>query len=213
MILAVLVACQGAGPMPVAEVRAEVVEAAPTECQGYASFVESFEICVARLAPGLDSVDEVNRHCPLAGGMELDCRWRWITTHLDQGRPIDELLAACGSFDDCRLTALDKNPSWSIDEQLDRCKQYAGKYGFDCASHAMQRWYATLPTHENMTWLANHGGPWPDVIGNYVAAAIACDGLPGCVGTPDVLRACETALPIYLDDLGRCEVMKTPHEQ
>lgn len=210
-LIATLAAC--GGPPPVAVVAPEVVAAAPATCKLYASFVESFEFCIARLAPELNTVDEVNRICPLAGGMELDCRWRWATEGVVNGRPTEELLAGCGTFDDCKLTVLDRRPAWTIDQQLTRCAESAGKYSFDCAAHALQRWYATLPTATNIEWLANLQTPFPEQVGNYVAAAIVCDGLPGCLGRDEVVRACEQSLPVYQDDTGRCAVMKEPHVQ
>lgn len=178
----------------------------PPACAPYAGLPEAAALCLSRQVADETEVSRVSALCEQTGAMASDCLRQWVTGPGAAGQPVDALLAVCGAHDDCKLAALDQRPSWDVAEQIRRCAAAGGVYANDCAVHALHRWLGTLPGPDEVYRVASIESPFPQAVGMYVAAAVACQGLPGCAGDAVVRDACEKGLPMARSDHRWCEI-------
>jgi len=99
---------------------------------------------------------------------------------------MEDLLEVCDSNADCSFELLDFRPSNEVTVQMDRCNKHAGKHAGDCTRHAMQRWFYTKPTAQDLARVAQFETDHFDKVGYWLAAVVACQGVGEC---PDDDRA------------------------
>lgn len=211
--LSVLVGALFVGLPPHEATRAPLSRDLPERCRAYGDANQAVWYCAAQSAADADSVNEVQRLCGAAGPYQGECLRGWVMARMDQREAwsTNQLLAACGPSDDCRLTVLDGRPAWTVREQLRSCAA-AGRYASDCAAHALQRWAWTEPTAPEIAHLASTTPGFAVHVGNLVAAAVVCGAQPTCVGTPEVRAACSAALPTFEQDRRRCSQYEPPKD-
>ena len=151
--------------------------------------------------------------CTQAGEWELDCRHGWVSGRMNNTDEftIEELLSACGENPDCTFELLDFRPADEPLTQLSRCTQYAGKYGRDCAGHAIQRWWLTNPDEEEVLRVTSTPTPYPDKVGYWVGVNVQCYSQGTCQGDPHFVLNCEKAVENFSRNPDRCPARtKTP---
>lgn len=205
--LAALIACdRGAGRV--------VDEGAPPPplpgelfaCGKYVGVPNALGYCIASHGERLRSLEEVEAICPRAGDWEGECRRAWVSGQLNPNSrySTEQLVAACGPNTDCAFEILDFRPAATVDAQIDRCTAHAGEYRNDCVVHAMERWWRAHPAPEEVARVAALRSQYPNQIGYYVAAAVACQGVGSCEGDPEVRTACERGVGQFQQDPGTC---------
>lgn len=115
-------------------------------------------------------------------------------TDRSSGFGTEELLAVCAGNVDCAFELLDFRPSDDVIEQFELCLLHVGKYGDDCAGHALQRWWFGAPDAADVARVADARTPFAEKVGYFVGASIACAGVGACGSRPDVVRVCENAV-------------------
>lgn len=205
--LAALIAC-GQGQTPSHE-EGEPPPPLPGElfaCGKYHRLPNALGYCIASHAERLRSLEEVESTCPLAGDWEGECRRAWVS---GQRNPTsrystEQLIAACGANADCAFELIDFRPADSIDEQIGRCTQHTGEYKNDCVVHTMERWWRARPEPEEVARVAALHTIYPQQLGYYVGAAVACQGVSTCFGDPEVEAACKRSVEQFRQDPGTC---------
>jgi hypothetical protein len=141
------------------------------------------------------TVEEVDSYCPKAGTWEGECRHAWVAgkTH-DRRFSTADLMRACGANLDCAFETLDMRPDSDVLEQVSLCTAWTGRYGDDCAAHALQRWWRRNPSAADVARVAQARTAHPAPVGQYVALRIACGGVGSCAGDPAVQPICEASL-------------------
>jgi hypothetical protein len=167
-------------------------------CQEYAHDLKGYGYCVYQNAKDLPDAEGVDRHCSQAGEWQDGCRQAWAVTQVDK-RPLEELFRICGSNADCSFEILDTKSHDDVLVQIKRCKQFAGHYAQDCVMHASQRWYFDWPSAEEVARVAQRKTPFPEQVGMYIGARVACDGVGTCDGEKEIQRMCEKYVDIFQD--------------
>lgn len=176
----------------------DVVENPLHTCIDYVKDAELYGYCIYKNADALSDVASVHEHCPNAGTWQDDCRQSWVMSHKDT-YTLDELINICGQNADCAFHILDNKPHPDLLQQVDLCIQYADRYRHDCVMHAIQRWYFESPDAEEIARVVKERSPFPEQIGTFVGARVACDGVGICDGTPENKWMCEKYVVEYQD--------------
>ncbi|MCP4808608.1 MAG: hypothetical protein GY913_08275 [Proteobacteria bacterium] len=160
-MIAWLVACMTSSPT--AEPTTSIAS-----CQAYSG--EALSWCLVREVPDLDDVGL----CTDATPFEAECRLRWVRRHQTRV-PVDELLAACLTDEECRFDVIDGSPAGFLD-QLDRCAQLGDTAPF-CQEHAALRWLdAGAPDLDAVVQATT----WPEARGRALGHVHACSEGPAC---------------------------------
>ena len=167
-------------------------------CLDYVKDAELYGYCVYKNADALLDIASVNEHCPNASTWQADCRQSWVMGHTDT-HPLDELMNVCGQNADCAFQLLDSKPHEDVLEQVELCIRHADRYRHDCVMHAIQRWYFEWPDAEEISRVANTRNPFPEQIGTYIGARVACDDVGTCNGETENKRMCEKYVVEYQD--------------
>ena len=160
------------------------------ECQRYQYTTDFFGYCLYQVAQRGEGDITAERLCEGAGSWTNECRNAWATARGDKFHrwELEPLLEACTS-DDCRFEVLDFRAHPSVSTQIERCRQHTGRFGGDCAAHAMDRWLKASPTLEEVDALAATT-LYADRVGYYIALASGCLSLGECRGSEAVTQRC-----------------------
>ena len=142
-----LMACEATGPRQQAAHVA--LSDALSSCSEYRQ-EDVFAYCIYQKAEYLETLEEVEHHCPLAKKWEESCRHTWGAKRArnPQGLSFSQLIEGCAGFSDCAFEVIDALPSKDIHVQLKRCHDYVVADNKDCVSHAMQSWLNKKPSKE-----------------------------------------------------------------
>ena len=176
----------------------DVVDNPLPACFDYIKDVELYGYCIYKNVDTLSDIASVTEHCANAGTWQDDCRQSWVMSHKD-AYDLDELMNVCAQNADCAFHILDNQPHPDLLKQVDLCIQYADRYRHDCVMHAIQRWYFEWPDAEEIARVAKERSPFPEQIGTYIGARVACDGVGTCDGTPENKGMCEKYVVEYQD--------------
>ena len=141
---------------------------------------------------------EVYGYCPHAGTWRDDCVQTWVIEHINE-HPLETLMDVCEQNADCAFHLLDTKPHPDLLKQVKLCIRYADRYRHDCVMHAIQRWYFEWPDADEMARVANEKSPFPEQIGTFIGARVACDNVGTCTGTPENKSLCEKYVVEYQD--------------
>ena len=175
-----------------------VVEQPLSLCIDYAKDAELYGYCIYKNVDSFSERASVTEQCPHAGTWQDDCRQSWVMSHKDK-YDLNELMNVCGQNADCAFHILDSKPHPDLLQQVDLCIQYADRYRHDCVMHAIQRWYFEWPDAEEIARVAKERSPFPEQIGTFIGARVACDGVGTCDGTPENKWMCEKYVVEYQD--------------
>lgn len=176
------------------------------QCEAYKESTDVYGYCIYKFAGGFPNVKEVERLCPMAGSWEKECRHAWVSGRMNanSGIEMDFLLNVCDGNPDCTFELIDFRPNPDVVVQMEYCINYVGPYIRDCLGHAMQRWWYTAPSEEEVARVAAVKSPFPDRIAFYVAASVACSGIGTCDGYPKMKSICEKNVENYKKFPNRC---------
>ena len=164
-------------------------------CREYAD-KEVFSYCIYQKAGFLDSVDDVEYYCSMAGKWEEGCRHTWgakmVRSH--QNMSFDDFMKGCGGFSDCAFEIIDAIPSKDIDVQLSRCQRYVIADRQDCIRHAMQRWINTTPSKQDFVRFLANDPYLDDMVLHYVAEHNYCRSWDLCTGQSNNSKKCRIAM-------------------
>ena len=167
-------------------------------CIEHAKDAEVYGYCVYKNAKTLPDIKNVNEYCSQAGKWQDDCRQTWVIEYRN-AYSLETLMEICAQNADCAFQLLDTKPHPDLLEQVPLCIRYADRYRHDCVMHAIQRWYFEWPDAEEIARVANEKNPFPEQIGTFIGARVACDGVGTCVGTPENKSLCEKYVVEYQD--------------
>ncbi|MEE2752303.1 MAG: hypothetical protein VX519_12795 [Myxococcota bacterium] len=168
---------------------------------------------VASSGHGPESADTV---CDEAGSWEADCRQAWATSRARDGMTdqhgkwmpsqwsTQDLLSGCAENEDCRFAILDARPEKDPVEQMRLCDEFAGKYGLDCAMHALDRWTRSSPDLESIQAVANQA-LFPVETGRYIAIFVACKEIGTCQGNDAMSTSCTQSVASIRANPAFCE--------
>ena len=176
----------------------DVVENPFPACVEYIKDAELYGYCIYKNVDTLSDITSVNEHCANAGTWQADCRQSWVMSNKDN-YTIDKLVGVCKQNADCAFHLLDSKPHPDLLQQVDLCIQYADRYRHDCVMHAIQLWYFESPDAEEVARVAKERSPFPEQIGTFIGARVACDGVGVCDGTPENKGMCEKYVIEYQD--------------
>ncbi len=161
------------------------------DCARYSERPEFFGFCLYRVAQRGEGALGVDHFCDGAGTWETDCRDGWTIARArpDSTWTNEVLLAACGTID-CRFEVLDFRPNPEVTEQVSLCSRHAGRFGGDCAAHAMDRWLKGTPTEQEFSALAELEF-FPDRIGHYMGLSVSCFDLGDCGSEGEAADRCK----------------------
>lgn len=175
-----------------------VVENPFSACVEYVNDAELYGYCIYKNVDALSGIASVNEHCANARTWQADCRQSWVMSNKDN-YPIDKLMGVCKQNADCAFHLLDNKPHPDLLQQVDLCIQYADRYRHDCVMHAIQLWYFESPDAEEVARVAKERSPFPEQVGTFIGARVACDGVGVCDGTPENKGMCEKYVVEYQD--------------
>jgi hypothetical protein len=201
-------ACQGAptgddgvdlgSPLPAP---GEPVEAGPTshlpQCARYEhEDPDLYGYCIYKYAGGFETIEQINVQCGRAGKWEDDCRHSWVAGRMNKssGVSMETLLEVCATNADCAFELLDFRPSNEVTVQISRCNDHAGKHAGNCIRHAMQRWYYTKPTANDVERIGALPTNHPDKVGYWLAAIVQCQGVGECPESEEVGAQCRSTV-------------------
>lgn len=164
------------------------------QCDNYRTVPgDTFGYCLYKVAGGLPDIASVNRVCALADDWADECRHAWVAGKMnaDSAYSMEALLELCGDNADCAFELLDFRPAELVDDQLERCRLYAGKHAADCTGHAMQRWKLAGVDAEEVARVVALPTAFPRKVGFWAAVSVQCDGVGTCEGNGAVQAACE----------------------
>ena len=179
----------------------------------YAGDASVYGFCLSKHAGGLPTLKDMEEVCLKAGEWERDCRHGWVSGRMNalDDFSTEELLGACGENPDCTFELLDFRPASEPLTQLSLCTQYAGRYGRDCAGHAIQRWWLNDPDEEEVLRVTSTPTPYPDKVGYWIGVNVQCYGKGTCAGEPHFMSNCEKAVENFERKPDRCPARtKTP---
>ena len=110
----------------------------------------------------------------------------------------------CAGNPDCTFELLDFRPEEDVLKQNAYCEKYVQKYARDCIGHAMQRWWYTKPSAEQMREVMNTPSLHPDKVVFYVAANVACNDIGSCEGLPRLKNVCSKTAKLFEKSPNRC---------
>ena len=167
-------------------------------CIEHAKDVEIYSYCVYKNAGNIENIKSIEEYCSHAGTWQEDCRQTWVFEHLND-HSLETLMEICAQNADCAFHLLDNKPHTDLLKQVKLCIRYAERYRHDCVMHAIQRWYFEWPDAEEIARVANEKSPFPEQIGTFIGARVACDGVGTCTGTPENKSLCEKYVIEYQD--------------
>ena len=167
-------------------------------CIEHAKDAEVYGYCVYKNAKRLPDINSVNKYCSQAGKWKEDCRQTWVLENRD-GHSLEALMDICAQNADCAFHLLDTKPHPDLLEQTKLCIRYADRYRHDCVMHAIQRWYFEWPDADEISRIANEKSPFPEQIGTFIGARVACVGVGTCDGIPENKSLCEKYVIEYQD--------------
>ena len=175
-------------------------------CAVYADVPNAWGYCVYSRIRSVRSMDSAVALCQQAGAWEQECRHSWVSAYLPQGSGVatDDLLAACGSGDDCALEVLDVRADPDLATQFQRCLEHAGRFGDDCAGHALERWWVQGPDAGELARVAALQTPYPERVAFFISASVVCFGVGSCEGEPRMQAFCEKSSDTFRRDRMRC---------
>ena len=168
-------------------------------CEEYIQDENVYGYCVYQKIDTLLDINSVNRYCIQTGNRQDNCRQAWVMSQADN-RPLEELLPICGNNSDCALELLDSKHHDDVLGQVNLCLQYTNQYAHDCVMHAIQYWYFTWPTKDEMSIVAKKPSPYPEQVGMYLGARVGCDGVGNCEGNSEIQAMCERYVEIFQDE-------------
>lgn len=168
----------------------------------YAHDAGLYGYCVYKHAETLPNITSVQQHCSQADKWSEECTQVWALSNINH-YPLDDLLNVCIHHFDCAMQLLDAKPHNDVIIQMERCMRYTGHYKNDCVMHAAQAWYFDWPPPEEIHRVAKERAPFPEQIGMYIGARVACDGVGSCEGDVENQRMCEKYVRIF-QDKGQC---------
>ena len=176
------------------------------QCEAYKDDADVYGYCLYKFAGGFPSISEVDRLCPMAGKWEKECRHAWVSGRMqpNSGFDMDTLLAVCDGNPDCTFELIDFRPDSDVVTQIQYCIDYVGPYTRDCIGHAMQRWWYTAPSAEEVSRVASLSTPYPDRLAFYIAASVGCSNIGTCEGDARVQKICEKNVENYQKFPNRC---------
>lgn len=165
-------------------------------CAPYARAANTLSYCVVRQAGNLPSPQDVERVCPLAGALELECRRAWARSRADPrlGFPTEVLVAICAGSEECAFEIIDARPESDLARQLELCARVAGQFAEDCAVHALERWVGSRPGPEEVARVASLRTAAPARVGYALGVVRACQDGPACAGEELARAACEATV-------------------
>ena len=167
-------------------------------CLDYVTDADTYGYCVYKQAATLADIESVHTYCPQSGSWQEDCQQTWVIEH-KEAYPLETLMNVCGQNADCAFELLDSKPHEDVLMQVELCIRHAGRYRHDCVMHAIQRWYFTWPDAEEVSRVAHKRNPFPEQVGTYIGARVACDGVGTCAGETENKRMCEKYVVEYED--------------
>jgi hypothetical protein len=72
--------------------------------------------------------------------------------------------------------------------QLGRCTAHTGLHVEDCVGHAIQRWWMGDLSEAELMAGASLAGPYPEKMGFFLAASVACEGVGSCEGAHEAVQ-------------------------
>jgi len=167
-------------------------------CAPYREIPNAWGYCVYKHAGGFPTAEDVEAMCPSAGDWEASCRHAWVAGRMARGSGVDTdvLLSVCAGNDDCAFELIDFRPEAEVTDQIDRCREHAGRHAEDCVGHALQQWWFAKPDADEVARIAALDSGFPRKIGYQVAVSTFCSGVGSCDGHPDNQAMCETQLDI-----------------
>ena len=175
-----------------------VVDDPLPSCIEHAKDADIYGYCVYKNAKTLPDVLSVNKYCSQTGKWKEDCRQTWVIENRN-AYSLEELMDICAQNADCAFHLLDSKPHPDLLKQTKLCIRYADRYRHDCVMHAIQRWYFEWLDADEMARVANERSPFPEQIGTFIGARVACDGVGSCTGTPENKSLCEKYVVEYKD--------------
>lgn len=179
-----LMACGQAGTPAVDEPPRTVAETLLATCASYADAPDAYGFCITERVGTLPSPESVEAVCPKAGTFENECRAAWVLAQSRSNvqRPPEELLAACGSNQDCKFQVLDtRYPRGDVAEAVKRCEKHVADYARYCVGHALHRWVAEQkPDDAEVARVAAAVPKYAVAVGHYMGIADACHGTAHC---------------------------------
>lgn len=162
-------------------------------CQAYIEIPNAHAWCVYRNIRTVLDLKEMKQACAQAGAWTDDCRQEWVHIQLERKAPIprQDLLEACAGNEDCSLVVLDTVPIEDPLLQFTLCEKHAGHFASDCAGHALERWWTTRPSIQDLSRMASAATPFPNELGRVLAASKVCRQQGDCAGDPAMVPWCE----------------------
>ncbi len=201
--LATIISCSGEAPPPVPSPVAADLQWA-SDCSRYENTnVRGY--CLMKVASSGHGPETAETVCGEAGPWEADCRQAWATSRARDGMTdqhgkwmpshwsTQDLLAGCDDNEDCRFAILDARPAKNPVEQMRLCDEFAGKYGLDCAMHALDRWTRSSPDVESIQPVALQP-LFPEETGRYIAIFVACRETGSCEGNDAMTASCKESV-------------------
>ena len=164
-------------------------------CENYVRDVNVYGYCVYQNASSLPDVESVDKYCSQVEKWREDCRQAWVMSQTD--RPLRKLLRVCATNAECSFELLDSRRLDDVRQQMRLCIDHTGPFSRDCVMHAMLHWYFTWPTAEEIQEVAGHQHYYPEQVGMYIAARVACDGVGSCQGDRDIQMQCERYVQVF----------------
>jgi hypothetical protein len=168
-------------------------------CEEYVQDENIYGYCVYQKIDTLLDINSVNLYCTQTGTWQDNCHQAWVMSQVDN-RTLEDLLPICGDDSDCSLELLDSKHHDDVLEQINLCLQYTNHYARDCVMHAIQYWYFTWPTADEMSIVAKQSSQYPEQVGMYLGARVGCDGIGNCLGDPEIQTMCERYVDIFQDE-------------
>ena len=226
--LATIIGCSGEAPTAVDSPKSTELQWA-SDCSQYEN-VEVRGYCLMKVASSGHGPESADIVCNQAGSWEADCRQAWATSRARDGMTdqhgkwmpsqwsTQDLLAGCEGNEDCRFAILDARPATDPVEQMRLCDEFAGKYGLDCAMHALDRWTRGSPDLDSIQAVARQP-LFPEETGRYIAIFVACRETGSCEGSDTMTASCTESVtsiranPAFCDDWVQSDAIEPPRSQ
>lgn len=171
-------------------------------CAVYASDSNALGYCLLQTVDYAVDIENMRRHCVAAGAWESACREHWVERQI--GRENWEILAvACGRDLSCAFNVIDATPGL-IRDRLDRCERYTGALSVDCHRHALSAWRQGCPDQHELRQLGYHLSDQREIVGEFLALSMVCDGVGDCEGDLFSRRECERDVEKYRSGSTKC---------
>jgi hypothetical protein len=162
-------------------------------CKAYASIPNAHAWCIYRNIRTVRAYQAMLDACAQAGAWTDDCRQEWVHIQLSMKSEVsrEQLLEACGGNEDCALVVLDTLPLPEPLAQMELCARHAPNFASSCAGHALERWWATRPTQEELRRVAEASTSFPNEVGRILGASSICRKAGECRGDAAMVPWCE----------------------